>query len=214
MRRLRVGETAILDRVRDCFASLWPDRVIAYRRKQGFSQRDAAMAVVVQRIVCCQVAGVGFTVNPVSGALDEMLVNANYGLGESVVSGEGDIDQYVLAKDGRPLSSLIGRKTRRVRCAGQGAEEVEVTGEETERACLSEPRLADLAAMMRRVEVSYQFPQDIEWGFDATGLHLLQSRPITIIPPRWTRDEAAERFSNVITPLAWDMVEEGFHRPP
>jgi hypothetical protein len=68
-------KTAILDRVRDCFASLWQDRAIASRRKQGFSQRDAAMAVVVQRMVCCEVAGVGFTVNPVSGALDEMLVS-------------------------------------------------------------------------------------------------------------------------------------------
>jgi pyruvate,water dikinase len=198
--------------VRDCFASLWQDRAIAYRRRQGFSQREATMAVVVQQMIRCEVAGVGFTVNPVSGALDEMLVNANYGLGESVVSGEGEIDQYVLAKDGTPISSRIGRKTRRVRCAEQGSEEIEVDGAETEQPCLSETQLAELADLMRRVEASYQFPQDIEWGFDATGLHLLQSRPVTTIPARWTRDEAAERFPNVLTPLAWDMVEDGFHR--
>lgn len=207
-----IGADEILHRVRDCFASLWQDRAIAYRRRQGFGQRAATMAVVVQTMVRCEVAGVGFTVNPVSGALDEMLVNANYGLGESVVSGEGEIDQYVLAKDGTLLSSRIGRKTRRVRCAEQGAEEIEVEGAEAELPCLSEARLDELAELMRRVEASYQFPQDIEWGYDSAGLHLLQSRPVTTIPARWTRDESAERFPNVLTPLAWDMVEEGFNR--
>ncbi|TCJ14665.1 phosphoenolpyruvate synthase [Parasulfuritortus cantonensis] len=207
-----IGADAILDRVRDCFASLWQDRAIAYRRRQGFGQREATMAVVVQSMVRCEVAGVGFTVNPVSGALDEMLVNANYGLGESVVSGEGEVDQYVLAKDGTLLSSRIGRKTRRVRCAEQGSEEVEIDDAESALPCLTEARLGELADLMRRVEAAYQFPQDIEWGFDAAGLHLLQSRPVTSIPARWTRDESAERFPNAITPLAWDMVEEGFHR--
>jgi pyruvate,water dikinase len=163
-------------------------------------------------MVRCEVAGVGFTVNPVSGALDEMLVNANYGLGESVVSGEGEIDQYVLAKDGTLISSRIGRKTRRVRCAEQGSEEIEIDDAESALPCLTEARLAELADLMRKVEASYQFPQDIEWGFDAAGLHLLQSRPVTSIPARWTRDESAERFPNVLTPLAWDMVEDGFHR--
>ncbi len=207
-----IGADAILARVRDCFASLWQDRAIAYRRRQGFSQREATMAVVVQSMVRCEVAGVGFTVNPISGALDEMLVNANFGLGESVVSGEGEVDQYVLAKKGSLISSRIGHKTRRVRCAEQGSEEIEVEGAECELPCLSATQLAELADLMRRVEASYQFPQDIEWGFDAAGLHLLQSRPVTTIPPRWTRDESAERFPNALTPLSWDMVEEGFHR--
>lgn len=206
------GVDAILDRIRACFASLWQDRAISYRRKQGFNQRAATMAVVVQLMVRCDVAGVGFTINPVSGALDEMLINANYGLGESVVSGEGEIDQYVLSKDGKLKSSVIGRKTSQVRCADQGAEEIEVSEAESLQACLNGDQLIELATLMRRVEDSYQFPQDIEWGFDARGLHLLQSRPVTTIPPRWTRDEAAERFPNVITPLVWDMVEEGFHR--
>jgi phosphohistidine swiveling domain-containing protein len=206
------GVDAILDRIRACFASLWQDRAISYRRKQGFNQRAATMAVVVQLMVRCDVAGVGFTINPVSGALDEMLINANYGLGESVVSGEGEIDQYVLSKDGKLKSSVIGRKTSQVRCADQGAEEIEVSEAESLQACLTGDQLIELATLMRRVEDSYQFPQDIEWGFDARGLHLLQSRPVTTIPPRWTRDEAAERFPNVITPLVWDMVEEGFHR--
>jgi phosphohistidine swiveling domain-containing protein len=207
-----IGEENILCKVRSCFASLWQERAIAYRRRQGFDHRATTMAVVVQRMVRCEVAGVGFTINPVSGALDEMLVNANYGLGESVVSGEGEIDQYVLTKDGRLKSSAIGHKTRKVRCASQGAEEIAVPDAEADLPCLSPAQLTGLAVLMRKVEESYQFPQDIEWGYADGKLHLLQSRPVTTIPPCWTRDESAERFPNVITPLAWDMVDDGFHR--
>ena len=72
--------------------------------------------------------------------------------------------------------------------------------------------MSELAGLLLQVEASYRFPQDIEWGFADGRLHLLQSRPITTIPPRWTRDESAERFPNVITPLTWDFVESGFHR--
>ena len=72
--------------------------------------------------------------------------------------------------------------------------------------------MAQLTDLLLRIEASYRFPQDIEWGFAGGQLFLLQSRPITTIPPRWTRDESAERFPNVITPLTWDFVDSGFHR--
>lgn len=206
------GIDAILDRVRACFASLWQERAIAYRRQHGFDPMAAAMAVVVQTMVRCEVAGVGFTINPVSGSLKEMLVNANFGLGESVVSGDGEIDQFVLDREGRLLSSVIGNKTERVVCAEHGSQAIVVNGEEAGQACLSATNLGELAALMLKVEAAYQFPQDIEWGIADGQLHLLQARPVTTIPPRWTRDESAERFPNVLTPLAWDMVEEGFHR--
>ena len=170
------------------------------------------MAVVVQIMVRCDVAGVGFTINPVSGSLKEMLVNANFGLGESVVSGDGEIDQYVLDRDGRLCSSVIGHKSERVICGEHGSQAIEVSAEEAARPCMPDAALAELALLMRRVEDAYQFPQDIEWGIADGQLHLLQSRPVTTLPPRWTRDESAERFPNVLTPLAWDMVEEGFHR--
>lgn len=206
------GVDAILDRVRACFASLWQERAIAYRQQHGFDHAAAAMAVVVQTMVRCDVAGVGFTINPVSGSLKEMLVNANFGLGESVVSGDGEIDQFVLDRDGKLVSSVIGHKTERVVCAEHGSQAIEVSGDEATLPCLSDAALSELATLMRQVEAAYQFPQDIEWGIADGRLHLLQSRPVTTIPPRWTRDESAERFPNVLTPLAWDMVEEGFHR--
>lgn len=208
-----IGAEPVLDRLRACFASLWTDRAVAYRHQRGFDQAQAAMAVVVQQLVPSESAGVGFSINPISGRLDEMVVNANFGLGESVVSGEGEVDQWILDKPtGAVHAAQIARKTRRVVPVAIGTSEIPVDEGETERPCLAPAQLAALAQLLVRVEASYAFPQDIEWAWAGDTLWLLQSRPVTTLPPRWTRDESAERFPNAITPLTWDFVEAGFHR--
>ena len=174
---------------------------------------QAAMAVVVQQMVPSETAGVGFSINPVNGHLDEMVINANFGLGESVVSGEGEVDQWTLDKSTRSVRSAnIAGKSRKIIVTATGTQEVRIAAAESGKPSLSESQLAQLADLLARVEASYSFPQDIEWAFAGGKLWLLQSRPITTIPPRWTRDESAERFPNVITPLTWDFVESGFHR--
>jgi len=206
------GSDLILKKIKECWLSLWQDRAVAYRQRQGFDHLEAAMAVVVQQMVRCTVAGVGFSVNPVSGRLDERVFDANFGLGESVVSGEGEVDHFILDRSGKALERRIAAKTRRVVAVPGGTEEREVAGEEASRPCLDEAKLSKLSGLLSEVEASYGFPQDIEWGFEGDRLFLLQARPITTIPPRWTRDESAERFPNVIAPLTWDFVEGGFHR--
>ena len=203
----------VLERVRGCFVSLWGGRAIAYRHQQGFDHAQAAMAVVVQQMVPSETAGVGFSINPVNGQLGEMIINANFGLGESVVSGEGEVDQWILDKSTRAVTAThIGNKSRQVVSGASGTREVAIASADAAKPSLSEDQLAALAELLARVEASYAFPQDIEWAFADGRLWLLQSRPITTIPPRWTRDESAERFPNVITPLTWDFVETGFHR--
>lgn len=206
------GAESILAHIRDCYASLWQDRAISYRTRLGFDHREATMAVVVQTMIPSDISGVGFTINPISGNIDEMLVNANFGLGESVVSGEGAIDQFILSRDGNLKSSEIGEKSERVIHTEHGTAAITVDLETANQSSMNEVQLAELADLMRRVEAAYQFPQDIEWAMHDGKLWLLQSRPVTTIPPRWTRDESAERFPNVITPLAWEMVEDGFHQ--
>src|ERR1035437_9628086 len=178
-----VGLPEVLDRVRGCFVSLWADRAVAYRQQQGFDHAQAAMAVVVQQMVPNETAGVGFSTNPVNGQPGEMVINAN-----------------------------IASKSRQIVSAVSGTREVHLAGADAAKPSLSEGQLAALADLLVRVEGSYAFPQDIEWAFAGGKLWLLQSRPITTIPPRWTRDESAERFPTVITPLTWDFVESGFHR--
>jgi pyruvate,water dikinase len=93
-----------------------------------------------------------------------------------------------------------------------GIREQAVSPEDANVACLDEARRQAIVSLMLKIEQTYQFPQDIEWGFLGETPYILQSRPITTIPERWTRDESAERFPTVITPLTWDLVQEGFHR--
>jgi pyruvate,water dikinase len=202
----------VLQSVVRCFASLWGDRAVRYRYEHGFGQQHVSMAVVVQSMVASEVAGVAFTLNPISGNLEEILVNAAWGLGETVVSGEGGIDQFLLGKeDGHLLQQDIGEKRQQIVGHGDGTRSEDVDAALRNAPCLDPAQLADIAMLARRTESFYGFPQDIEWGITGGQLYLLQSRPVTQFPERWTRDESAERFPNVITPLTWDYTFEGFH---
>jgi len=207
------GEERILSCIKACYLSLWSERAIAYRQQQRFDHLQAAMAVVAQTMVQCDAAGVAFSVNPVSGDLKQVLINANYGLGESVVSGEGQIDQFAVERSsGKVVETHIGAKTHKVVGTDDGTKEVSLSKKEAEASCLTDSQIAAVAKLAVEAEAYYQFPQDIEWGFADGRLFLLQSRPITAIPPRWTRDESAERFPFPITPLTWDFVDDGFHQ--
>jgi rifampicin phosphotransferase len=206
------GAEDIANRVRDCWLSLWSGRAVGYRRSAGFDVLGTSMAVVVQRMVFCDVAGVGFSLNPVSGNLKEQVVDANFGLGESVVGGEAPIDHFVIEKaGGTVIAQEIAEKEFKIVAGETGTAEVPLEAAQRKRSCLDAGQIRELSALMRKVEQLYGYPQDVEWGFAGGRLWLLQSRPVTRIPARWTRDESAERFPSVITPLAWDLVEEGFH---
>lgn len=208
-----IGLDQILNRVRDCWISLWSARAISYRLQAGIGLLDTAMAVVVQKMIFSRVAGVGFCINPVTGNPSEQSIDGNYGLGESVVGGEFPIDHWILDKQtGQVKEAVIANKTERVVAGRTGTRNEAIPQDIAQAPCLTEHELAELSGLMRRVEIFYGYPQDIEWGIVDGRLWLLQARPVTRIPPRWTRDESAERFPSVITPLAWDLVEEGFHQ--
>ncbi len=208
-----IGIDSILARIRDCWISLWSARAISYRLQAGVGLLDTAMAVVVQKMVFSRVSGVGFCLNPVTGSPVEQAIDANYGLGESVVGGEFPVDHWLLDKQGGQIKeAVIASKTGQVVADITGTRIEEIPLDIAAAPCLTEQELAELSDLMRRVEAFYGYPQDIEWGIADGRLWLLQARPVTRIPPRWTRDESAERFPSVITPLAWDLVEEGFHQ--
>lgn len=208
-----IGIDQILARMRDCWISLWSARAVSYRLQAGIGLLDTAMAVVVQKMAFSRVSGVGFCINPVTGNPAEQSIDANYGLGESVVGGEFPVDHWLLDKErGRVNEAVIASKTEQVVADTAGTRIEKIPQAVAATPCLTEQELADLSELMRRVEKFYGYPQDIEWGIADGQLWLLQARPVTRIPPRWTRDESAERFPSVITPLAWDLVEEGFHQ--
>ncbi len=208
------GPESVLKAVRDCYLSLWHDRAIAYRQHHGFDHLAANMAVVIQEMVDCDVAGVAFSINPVTGDLSQSVIDANHGLGESVVSGECEVDHWEVEKStGRVLSRSIARKSMRtVCCPGGGVRNEMLENWDGDAAVLSDENIGVVVNLLCRIENWFRFPQDIEWGFAGDRLMLLQSRPVTTIPPHWTRDESAERFPNSVTPLTWDFVDRGFRR--
>ena len=203
---------SLLDHVKLCFISLWNDRALAYRRKLGFSHLDASMAVVVQKMVRSEISGVAFSINPINGSLRELIIDANYGLGESIVSGEFEVDHFIIDKSTkRVIDCKIAEKSFKIVCVESGTETVRISDDERLVQCADDGKLDEITQTVIEIENAYRFPQDIEWAYSNSKLYILQSRPITSIAPKWKRDESAERFPNVITPLTWDFVEEGFH---
>lgn len=205
-------EDGMVNSVRRCFASLWEDRAAHYRHAHGFDPARATMAVVVQLLVHADVAGVAFSMNPISGNLSEVVINASYGLGETVVSGAGDVDQFVIEKtSGEIRERTIGEKLQMIVSTPSGTREIEVEESKRNAPSLDDAQIDELRKLLVRIERFYAFPQDTEWAFAGGTLYLLQSRPVTKFPARWTRGESAERFPNVVTPLTWDFVSDGFH---
>ena len=209
---LNLPAEAVVDAVQQCFASLWSPHAVLYRRHNGFSQEDASMAVVVQRMLAPDSSGVAFSVDPVGGHLGHVLMEANFGVGESVVGGEAVTDSWLVAPaEGAILERRVNAKLRQVVLTNQGVEEREVPESLRETPSLSDDDILKLAAMAKDIERAYRSPQDIEWALVGGELYVLQSRPQTSIPPRFTRDESAERFPEPLTPLTWSYVEEAFN---
>jgi pyruvate,water dikinase len=169
-------EDAVCAAVDRCWASLHGDRAVAYRRHQGVGEDELAMAVVVQRLVNAEVAGVLFTRDPLDAEGRRMLVEASWGLGEGVVSGKVTPDRFHLDRaTGRVVEQQIATKTVQVKPEGTR----EVPAEKQAQPSLDEARLVELAELGRRVEAFYEEPRDIEWAWAEGRFWLLQARPIT-----------------------------------
>lgn len=184
------GEEELLKHIRMCWASLWTARAIYYREKQKFDHFDVALSVVVQKMVNSEKSGVMFTANPISQNVDEMMINASYGLGEAVVSGMVTPDEYIVNKKSKQvLETTISEKNVMVIKSddGVGTRLVQVAdylgNEAVTRECLSPYELSTLIDYGLKIENLYKSIQDIEWGIDedTKKLYILQSRPITTI---------------------------------
>ena len=179
-----IGADAVLDAVHRCWASLWTDRAVVYRVRNGIDHAETRLAVVVQRMVDSAVAGVMFTVNPVTGHRGETVIDAAAGLGEAVVSGSVNPDHFVLdSRTGAVLERRLGDKRLVVRARpGGGTEAVPQPASDT--ACMSDDQLRALVALGTRVQDHYGQPQDTEWAIDPAGaLWLTQARPVTTLFP-------------------------------
>jgi rifampicin phosphotransferase len=199
-----VGEQPVLRAVLDCWASLWTDRAIAYRQRQGIDPRQVAIAVVVQDMVPADTAGVMFSANPVTGERGEIVVDASPGLGEAVVSGRVTPEHYVLDDSGRTRAFTPGSHEVVIRAAAGGGTE-ESAGTHSTRPALNREQLAELARLARRVQDYFGRPQDMEWAIAGGQLYLLQTRPMTALPPPPLR---LNRFQRLVGPFFVEMFPE------
>ncbi|GAB3271290.1 hypothetical protein GCM10027449_06950 [Sinomonas notoginsengisoli] len=182
------GNDAVIDAVRRCWASLWTDRAVDYRKRQEIDPATVAIAVVVQRMVPAEAAGVLFTANPITGRREELVVDAAPGLGEAVVSGQVTPEHLVLGRDGGVRSVVLQH---------EGAQRV-----------LEDRAAAQLAAFAVTAEEHFsrlageERPQDIEWALADGRISLIQARPMTALPFEPPRLNAVQR---VVGPFFLEM---------
>jgi len=194
------GGDAVMDAVKRCWASLWTGRAIGYRERQGIRPEEVSMAVVVQQLIPADAAGVLFTANPVTGARDELMINAAWGLGETIVSGRVTPDTIVINKQtGTMTSQEIADKNVMTVRSPEGTREEPVPAGKRKQAALTQEQAAELARLGVRIEQLYGQPMDIEWAMCEGRIFIVQARPVTALPEArasldWTVPRAGARY--------------------
>ncbi|MEU4554553.1 rifamycin-inactivating phosphotransferase [Micromonospora violae] len=181
-----VGSEAILRHVSQCWASLFTERAVSYRLRNGIDHRAVQMAVVVQRMVFPEAAGILFTADPVTGNRKVSTVDASFGLGEALVSGLVNPDVFTVrdGEDGEVVAGAVAAKQRAVSALpGGGTREVTVDPQRQEQPALTQAQVVRLVRLGRRIEAHFGRPQDIEWCLVDDDFHIVQSRPITTLFP-------------------------------
>ncbi|HEX3198022.1 MAG TPA: phosphoenolpyruvate synthase [Propionibacteriaceae bacterium] len=177
-----IGLRNVLARVKDCWASLYGERVLAYRAEQHLNE-EPAIAVIIQKMIFSEVSGVMFTADPTTGARDRMIIESVFGQGEAIVSGRVEPDTYVLDKAGpRLLSVRQGKQKFKIVRGPEGADvELPLDDGEVDRRTVSQDELIEIAELGLRAERHYGAPQDLEWARAEGATYLVQSRPITTL---------------------------------
>lgn len=178
-----LGEEDLMEAVRNCWASLFTDRAIVYRLKNGFDHRDVYVSVVVQQMVFPEVSGIMFTADPISGHRSTVSIDAGFGLGEAFVSGMVSADLYQV-RSGQIVKKQIEEKKKAIYGLPGGGTEIRgLPREQWKQQALPDETILELARLGKRIEQHYGKEQDIEWGWGDGQLWILQSRPITTLYP-------------------------------
>lgn len=220
------GAEALLEAVRSCWVSLFTDRAILYRNRNGFSHRDVALSVVIQQMVLPEVSGILFTADPVTGSRRVITIDASYGLGEALVAGLVTPDHYKVDKASLQVIDVqVADKHVAIRPLPEGGTVQErLSGEARRARVLPDAQAILLAEIGRRIEDHYGQPQDIEWAIENGRIYILQSRPITSLYPLpagmgTKHDEplqvmvsfgAVQGMLDPMTPLGQDTIRGAF----
>jgi len=165
--------------VKKAFSSCLDVRIAVYKKQKGFAIDSPKIAVVVQKQIASEVAGVGFSINPLNNDHDQAVFNANWGQGETVVAGLASPDYFVVEKHSLGIQErVVGGKETSIWLKPEGGTE-ERQDERFQELCLTDEQVLELTRQLMRIEAFYQKPMDIEWAFEKGQLHLVQARPIT-----------------------------------
>jgi len=218
-----VDADRLIPMIRSCWTSLWSREAVSYRTANGIDHATAYMAVVVQMMVPAEIAGVTFTLNPVTGARDEIIVESSWGMGAGIVDGRVTPDRYVLQRDGLALKERrIAQKRFRVSTTLRPDavnRVVQVPAGQRHAETLSADLLDAIARWAIRAETTFGTPQDVEWAVSGGLIHVLQSRPVTVSGSRefggsggrrWVLFKPMyENLTEPVTPLTANLFMQG-----
>jgi pyruvate,water dikinase len=231
-----LDENSLLEAVKRCWSSLWTPRAIAYRMRQSIAPTEVSLAVVVQQMVSAEAAGVLFTANPVTGNRDEVVINAAWGLGETIVGGEVTPDSVLVDKvTGRMKKIEVGDKAVMRVPGTEGTIEVPVASHRRRKPVLTPQQAEELTRLGCQIEMLFGGPQDIEWAIADGRIYILQARPVTRLPKEerpipgddkwpaigekpaqvfdlWTQADVGEVWPYPVSPLVWSTVPIALNR--
>lgn len=192
---LNTTEENLLENVRKCWASLFTPRAIFYRFEKRLNSQKISVAVVVQKMIDSEVSGVTFSVHPVTQDKNQLIIEASFGLGEAIVSGQITPDSYVIEKEPRRIiDKNVQVQNRGLYRSGKGGNEWrDIPKEQGEKQVLSDKEILELSQIIIQIENHYGFPVDIEWAKEKGKFYIIQSRPITTLLEKVQRQSVYEK---------------------
>lgn len=178
-----IGKEAILQHVRNCWASLFTERAVMYRMQNGFEHNQVSICVVVQKMVFPEASGILFTADPITSSRKILSIDASFGLGEALVSGLVSADNYKV-KEGKITETMIATKKLAIYAVKEGGTETkQIDSAQQKIQTLSERQILQLEQIGRQIEAYFGCPQDIDWCLARNTFYIVQSRPITTLYP-------------------------------
>ncbi|MBX3334993.1 MAG: hypothetical protein KF876_12785 [Nitrospira sp.] len=222
---LGLGVQEIEEAIKDLWSSLWEDHVLDYMARQNL-HAPSRMAVLIQPMVDAQTAGVGYSIHPVTGRRNQVMINAIPGLAAPLVDGTITPDQYIVkvADDGQPLAvqtRVLTQKSQQLLVSPDGLRKDRIVGQPQHASSLTDSQLFSLAKTAKQIELALGDPTDFEWAYDADQLWLVQARPITNVRPspslsnddcEWSRTNFKETLPELPSPLSLSFLEQFMDR--
>lgn len=183
---LNTTEKDLIDNVKRCWASLFTPRAIYYRIEKGLKYEKISVAVVIQKMVQSEVSGIAFSVHPVTEDHNQLIIEASYGLGEAIVSGQVTPDRYVVDKKKREIVEIMVQEKNKglFREASGGNSWKDIPQDKIEQQALTDKQIIELSDLIIKIEKHYGFPVDVEWALEKGKFYITQSRPITTLSIR------------------------------